>query len=262
MEKLNYWQKQDKKPLFENLSWNIPEQKTGTVNIIGGNSQSFVAPIKTAEFISSNYPISRTNVILPDSLRNKVPPLPNIIMLESTDSGSFAKDKDLEKIIENADFSIFAGDMSKNSITTVAISEAIKNTSTPIILARDSLGTVLPEAASIIERENLFIMGSMLQLQKLLRAIYYPKMLLLSMPILPAIELLHKFTISYPATIITFHENQIIVASNGKIITTPIEKTSYTPLTLCDGTLACKIAAFNLYNPNQSLEATSAAILS
>lgn len=259
---LSYWKKQDQKPLFENLSWNIPEQKTGTVNVVGGNSQSFVAPIKAAEFISSKFPISRTNVVLPDSLKNKVPPLPNIILTPSTDSGSFAKDEALEKIIENGDFSIFIGDMSKNSITTVAISDAIKNTTKPVILARDSIGTILPEAANIIERESLFIMGSMAQLQKLLRAIYYPKMLLLSMPILPAIELLHKFTISYSATIITFHEDQIIVASGGKIITTPIDKTKYSPITLWDGTLACKIAALNLYNPNQSLEASSAAILS
>lgn len=260
MEKINYWQKQDQKPLFPDLAWNIPEQKTGTVNIIGGNEQSFSATIKTAEFITNKFPISRVNIVLPDALKSKLPPLPNTIMLPSTDSGSFDKNNQLSKILDEADFSIFAGDMSKNSITTITVSEAIKKTTSPILLSRDSIDTIIPESATLIEREKTFIIASMLQLQKFLRAIYYPKMLLLSMPILPAVELLHKFTLSYPLTIVTFHEGQIIVANGGKVITTPIEKTSYSPLTLWDGTLACKMAALNLYNPNQSLEATSAAI--
>lgn len=262
MEKITYWQKQDDKLLFEDLLWNLPEQKTGIVNIIGGNIQSFFSVIKNAEFLSAHFPISRLNVILPDALKNKIPPLPNIITLPSTDSGSFDKSAKLETIIREADFSVFIGDLSKNSITTVSVAESVKKTTAPIILARDTIDTIIQESMNFIERENLFIVASMLQLQKLLRAIYYPRMLLLSMPILPAVELLHKFTLSYPVTITTFHEGQIIVAKNGKVITTPIEKTKYTPLTLWDGTLACKIAALNLYNPNQALEATVAAITS
>ena len=44
----DYWQKQTK-PLFTDLIWNIPEQKTGRVNVIGGNLQNFSTVIRTAE---------------------------------------------------------------------------------------------------------------------------------------------------------------------------------------------------------------------
>lgn len=86
-------------------------------------------------------------------------------------------------------------------------------------------------------------------------------MIMLSQPLLPVVETLHKFTLSYPATIVTFHQNQIIVANSGDVTTTPIENTRYTPLSLWSYQLAGKIATLNLYNPNQPLKATTAAIL-
>ena len=143
---------------------------------------------------------------------------------------------------------------------SVAIANAIKETEGPVLLARDSTDILLSEMNDIIEKDNLFIIASMAQLQKLFRAVYYPKVLLLSMPLMPVVEALHKFTLSYSLTILTFHEGQIIVAQNGKVISTPIEDTNYTPLSLWMGTLAMKIAAMNLYNPGKALEATFAAI--
>ena len=46
---MDYFEKIEKKP-SDDLSWNIPEQKRGTVNIIGGNSQNFRTEVKIAEF--------------------------------------------------------------------------------------------------------------------------------------------------------------------------------------------------------------------
>ena len=86
-------------------------------------------------------------------------------------------------------------------------------------------------------------------------------MIMLSQPLVPVVETLHKFTLSYPTTILTFHQNQIIVANSGDITTTPNENTLYTPLSLWAGQLAGKIAAINLYTPKQPLKATTAAIL-
>ncbi len=84
---------------------------------------------------------------------------------------------------------------------------------------------------------------------------------MLSQPLLPVIETLHKFTLSYPVTILTFHQENIIVASNGNITTTHIHDTDYTPISLWSGQLAIKVAALNLYNPNEPFKATTAAIL-
>ena len=110
------------------------------------------------------------------------------------------------------------------------------------------------------EKEKLIFIATMAQLQKLFRGLMYPKIILLSSPILPIVETLHKFTLSYKATILTFHQGQIIVANGGKIITTPIEETNYVPIGLFTSELSAKIAALNLWNPNKPLESTNSAI--
>ncbi len=260
-QNLDYWTKITEKKPYQDLEWNIPEQKTGQVNIIGGNSSSFAAVAKTADFISSTFPVKSLGILLPDALRGKIPPIPGVNFLSSTESGSFAKSSAMAEYVEAADFSIFIGDLSKNSATAIAISDAIKNSTKNVLLTRDTIDLVCPEMPNIIERENLFVVGSMAQLQKLFRAVYYPKMLLLSQPLLPVVETLHKFTLSYPITILTFHQEQIIVASHGQVATMPIENTSYAPLSLWNGELAAKIALNNLYTPGKPLEATVFSII-
>lgn len=266
---LSYWQKQTK-PLFPDLAWNIPEQKTGQINVIGGNSQSFHSVIRLAEFLGQNFPLREVSVYLPDALRGQLPPLANLNFAPSTSSGSFAKSGDLRASFKTGDFTILAGDFSKNSATAIALSEAIANyldnsddatLLNPLLLTRDSIDLLAESSEKLLTHPRLFLVASMAQLQKVFRAVYYPRMIMLSQPLVPIVETLHKFTLSYPATILTFHQNQIIVANSGNITTTPIENTPYAPLSLWSGQLAGKIAALNLYNPNQSLQATTAAIL-
>ena len=86
-------------------------------------------------------------------------------------------------------------------------------------------------------------------------------MIMLSAPLLPILEAIHKFTLTYPATILTFHEGQLITARDGRVITTPLTDTGYSLISLWSGELAAKVAAFNLYNPTKPLESTTAALL-
>lgn len=263
---LSYWQKQTK-PLFPDLAWNIPEQKTGQINIIGGNSQNFHSIIRLAEFLGHNFPLREVSVYLPDALRGQLPPLPNIIYAPSTSSGSFAKSVDLRASLKTGDFIILAGDLSKNSATAIALSDAItshlasSDPIKPLLLTRDSVDLLAETSTELLAHPHLFLVASMTQLQKIFRAVYYPRMIMLSQPLVPTVETLHKFTLSYPTTILTFHQGQIIVANSGDVTTTPIENTPYTPLSLWSGQLAGKVAALNLYNPSQPLPATTAAIL-
>jgi hypothetical protein len=74
------------------------------------------------------------------------------------------------------------------------------------------------------------------------------------------VEILHKFTLSYPLTVVTFHGGNIIVAKDGIVNSVSLEQTSYSPLTLWTGDLAAKIVLLNLYNPNNYLAATTAAL--
>lgn len=274
---LSYWQKA-KQPLFTDLTWNLPERKTGRVAVLGGNRQSFSTPIRISEYLARQFPIQTVATLLPDALRLKLPPLPNLTFFPSTASGSFDRSPALRAALADPDAALFIGDLSKNSATTIALAEAIRpaqlkhpadqGTTAPhsaapsplLVLARDSLDALAPEASNWLNRDRLIIVASLLQLQKLLRAIYYPRMIMLSQPLVPALETLHKFTLSYPVTLCTFHQGQIITAHQGQVITTPLELTTYSPLTLWSGQLAANTLALNLYNPNHPLEATTAAL--
>lgn len=256
----DYWQKQVK-PLFPDLAWNIPEQKTGQINIVGGNTQNFSTVVRTAEYLSHNFPLRKVNTILPDALRSKLPPLENLTFAPSTNSGAFARSLELAKIFENGDFNFIIGDLSHNAETAIAITDAIKKSPAPVLLTRDSVDLLAPTFGQIITQPQLFLVCSMAQLQKIFRALYYPRMIMLSQPLIPTLETLHKFTLTYDVTILTFHQENIIVAHNGNITTTNIKDTNFTPLSLWSGQLAGKITALSLFTPKRPLETTTAAIL-
>lgn len=284
-----YWQKQTS-PLFADLAWNIPEQKIGRVSVIGGNNTGFHGVMKFAETLAQDSPIKSVNILLPDALQNKVPPLPSVTFAPSTESGSFAKSNKLNEACSNGDFIVLAGDFSRNSATAAALSSAIRlsipdrpqinsrsyaggtktvnpsetdviGRSTPLLVMRDGVDLLAQDAAILLSHPRLILMASMAQLQKIFRAVYYPRMLMLSQPLAMAVETLHKFTLSYSATILTFHDQQIIVAEGGKISTTPLTQTKYSLLELWSGGLAAKVAAYNFFNPGQPFAATTAAIL-
>lgn len=255
---LDYWTKSDE-VLDKNIFWNVPEQKTGTLQIIGGNSNNFSTEIRQAEFLNS-LPLKEVRLLLPDALRTKVPPVPGIYFAPSTESGSFDKSEELKFAINDADVTLLSGDFSKNSKTSVALTNAIKESVKPIVMVRDAIDVVSESAEEFIEKGNITIVGSMSQLQKLFRNLMYPKMILLSSPLVPIVETLHKFTLSYPVTIVTFHEGKIIVANSGKVITTSIEATEYSPIGLFVGNFASKVATLQLFTPGKPLEATHSAI--
>lgn len=256
---MDYFEKIENKP-NEDLLWNIPERKQGKVNIIGGNLQNFRTPVKTAEFLGANYPIETVNVVLPDALSSKLPPLPNFIFLPSTDSGSFSGEG-LKQAINSVDFNLLIGDISKNSITAKALSSALRIAEKMTLITRDTVDIIAEENPErLLMNENIIILGSMMQLQKLLRSVYYPKMLLISQSLIQVAEVLHKFTLSYPISLITLHSGQILIANAGKVVAAPLEKTEYSPLSFWNGELAAKIIALNLYNPNNFISSSLASL--
>lgn len=259
---MEYFEKVEEN-MAKDLLWNIPERKQGVVNVIGGNSQNFRTPVKVAEYLTEKYPVETVNLILPDALKSKLPPMPNFKFLESTETGSFADDTELAANMNSGDYNLLIGDLSKNAITGKVIVSACASSEKPMLLTRDAVDLVADNnPGDVLLNEKLVIFGSLAQMQKLLRAVYYPKMLLLSQSLVQVAEVLHKFTLSYPVGIVTLHNGQILVAKDGMVKAVPMEKSGYSPIMLWGGELAAKIVALNLYNPGDFVRATMAAIFS
>jgi hypothetical protein len=262
---MDYWQKQIQ-PLFPDLIWNTPEQKSqaGLLAVIGGNAHAFKTVADIAGH-AAEQGIGKTTVYLPAALSGKVPPSPDLFFEPATESGSFARDalRDLQVAVSLANFTLLPGDLSKNSETASVVAELVTTTKQPLLITRDAFDTILPSTPNFIERPHLHLLLSMAQLQALFKSLHYPRPLLLSQPLLPVIETLHKFTTTYEhLTITTLHQNQILVTHAGQLITTPLPQTIYTPISIWSGQLATKIAAYNLWSPTQPLAATATAVVS
>ena len=254
------FEKLEKNP-YEDLRWNVPERKQGVVNVIGGNGSSFRSDVKVAEFMGSEFPIQEVKVVMPDALKGKLPPLPNFMFLPSTETGSFAESQELIDVFGGADFNLVIGDLSKNAKTGKAIASAVKNSEKITLITRDAVDLIaenVPER--VLMNENVIFMASVAQLQKLLRAVYYPKMLLMSSSLVQVTEVLHKFTLSYPVAVVTLHNEQVLIAKNGTVKAVALAKTGYSPMAFWSGEVAGKIVGMNLYNPNMFIEATMCAL--
>ena len=259
---MDYFEKLEKNP-YEDLLWNVPEQKRGIVNVVGGNSQNFRAEVRVAEFLMEKYPLKEVGLVLPDALQEKLPEMPNFKFLKSTGSGSFADDEELMRAFGEADYNLLLGDLSKNAITGRAVASACENSEKPLFITRDAVDLAAENMTDLLlMNEKLAIFGSVAQLAKVLRAVYYPKMLLMSQSLVQVAEVLHKFTLSYPVEVATLHSGQILVAKNGVVKAVPLETTGLTPISFWRGELAAKIVALNLYNPNNFIEASVCAVLS
>lgn len=77
------------------------------------------------------------------------------------------------------------------------------------------------------------------------------------MQLLQLVEALHKFTITYPITIVTFHQSQLIVAHRGEVLSQEFDQ----PMAIWRGITATKAATYLLWNPTKPLEAIATSFL-
>lgn len=259
---MEYFEKIEKNP-YKDLYWNVPDgQKKGEIAVAGGNAGNFRVPVKTAEYLFKEFPLKTVRVVLPETLKTKLPPLPDAVFLKDVAGGSIADAEGLKKAMDAVDFSVVVGDLSKNSVTAGAVGKAVTGSHKPVLITRDTVDLIAGEKLEqILMREGLTLVGSLAQMQKILKNVYYPKVLTLSQSLVQVVEAFHKFTLSYPVQIVTLHEGQIIVASSGKVVAVPMVKTPYSVLTIWNGEMAARIACLNLYNPGKFVEATVAAVM-
>ena len=266
MADFDYWHRQGGAPLFPDVDTMRPEQRrfAGKILLIGGNKGMFFT-VANAMGVVDKLGIGECRVVMPDSLKNMVPVTPEIYFAESETSGAFGRKslQELTRQVEWADAVVLVGDLGKNGETSVAMAELLNKIEKPVYLMRDAIDAVMADAMNwSMREEKTVLLASLPQIQKLLRAVYYPKVITLSMTTNQLVETLHKFTLSYGMTITTFHNDQIIVAENGEIVSMDIKTTNYTPITLFDGKLLVKIAALGVWNSEkESIKIASTALM-
>ena len=108
----------------------------------------------------------------------------------------------------------------------------------------------------LLDRPDTLFVASFAQVQKLLTSVYYPKMLTFSMQLLQLVDVLHKFTITYPTVVVTLHKDNLVIAHGGHVVTQQWAN----PMLLWRGEAAAHIASWYLWSPRQPLHAAATAI--
>ena len=252
-----YWQKQGKTPLFPEVDSWPPEQKrfAGKLLLVGGNKGSFFAVANAME-MAVKRGVGEVRVVMPKSLKGKVPSMPEIIFAEAEASGAFGKLALSEILLQAAwaDAVVVVGELGRNAETSVMIAEFLKICDKPIYLMRDAVDAAAADVMNwSLNEAPVPLLAAVPQLQKLLRTMFYPKMITLSMPTNQLVETLHKFTLSFEMTIMTYHNEQIIMAQNGEIVTMSLRDTKYTPISLWEGETLINAAILQLWNPAQDM---------
>ncbi len=262
METHPYWQRQlPGKPLFPEVEWNKPEQRgqAGKLGIVGGNKLGFLA-VGDAYTVAHDVGVGQVRVLLPDILKKAVPSmLTDVIYGASNPSGGLSREAIHETTALSAwaDGILLIGDAGRNSETAILYEDFVRNYRGQLTIARDSVDMLMTAPDVVVERDDTLLVVSFAQLQKLFRKVYYPKMLTFSMQLQQLVETLHKFTITYPVTIITYHQDHLVIASAGQVTTTPWDN----PMSIWKGMVATSAAAYWLWSPQKPLQAATASLV-
>ncbi len=257
---LDYWQDQ-KKPLFPDLIFSKPETKAqaGHLGLIGGNKLGFLAVAK-AHQTASAAGIGQISLVLPVDLKNSLKQIPQTVFAAANPSGGLAKEAlaDLQTLYQQTGAILMIGDAGKNTETQVLYEEFVTtNTDKPIIIARDAVDLSLNSAHKIIDQDNIVLVMSFSQLQKLFQTVHYPIVITHSMTNLRIVEAIHKFSLTYPITLVVFHNQKLFSARNGRVVSTDFTN----PTEIWQGITPAKIATWCTFFPNKKIEAIITSII-
>lgn len=259
----SYWQQQTvDTPLFPDIEWGKPEQRTarGRLGIVGGNKLGF-AGVAEAYTTALDAGAGDVRVLLPDCLRNAIPKsMTDVVFGACNPSGSLARDAKGEITALGAwsQVLLLAGDAGRNSETAIAYSDLIREYSGTLVATRDAIDLIKNDTEALVNRPNTVLVLSFAQLQKIFQAVYYPKILTFSMQLLQLVEAVHKFTVTYPVTLVVLHRETLIVAYDGQVVSAKWDN----PMAIWRGHTAARAASYLLWTPTQPLEAIATSLVS
>jgi NAD(P)H-hydrate repair Nnr-like enzyme with NAD(P)H-hydrate dehydratase domain len=255
----SYWQKQSPgMPLYPDIEWNKPEQKAraGKLGIIGGNQLGF-AGVGEAYATATDAGVGQVRVLLPDKLRSLIPPMiTDAVFAHTNQSGSLGREaiNEMRAIGQWAEGILLVGDAGRSSETAIVYDDFIRDYAGQLTITRDAVDLIKQSAQMLLERPSTTLVVSFAQL---FQSVYYPKVLTFSMQLTNLVESLHKFTITYPVTLVTLHKDSLIIASEGRVVTHPWDN----PMAIWRGSVAAKAACYWLWTPAKPLEAIASSVV-
>lgn len=255
----NWYKQTAGQPAFPNLLWSKPQNRqiAGRLLIVGGQANSFSAPSQAYQAAKSAG-IGQICLILPESLKKIVGNhLEGVYFGPSNPSGSLAE-KALAEIVDQSatnDILLLAGDLGKNSQTSVLIEKMINSIIIPMVLTKESVAIYLG-LNNINHPDKISLVLGLGQLQKLLNNRQWPKSIILSTPLPAVIEILSQFSHKHREILCVLINNNLLLSVNGRVSQTELQKFSENWMTNLGAYLATWLAQF----PMQPFEAINCAV--
>lgn len=255
---MDYWQKQLGEPLFPALQWSKPETKraAGKLLIIGGNLHTFSAPGQAFQ-AAVEAGVGVAKVLLPEGLRKTIgATLENAEFAPMNKSGSFAKEALAEWLDWSAwaDCVLSAGDMGRNSETAIVLESFLSRYHGPLVITQDSLNLLTTRPQDLFARPHTVIVASFGQLQKVWPVVSAGDVIQYRSPLATNVSLLHEASTKLAAFVVTKHNEDVIVAVDGRVSTTKLPEPVWRVRT------ATAMAVWWLQNPSKPFEALTSAI--
>lgn len=258
---LTYWHKQDpKNPLFPDIIWSRPESKanSGKLAVIGGHSHGFGAPgIAYMQALEARVGVCK--VLLPDAIRKTVSHvLPDASYGPSNPSGSFSK-LSLDNFLEISDWSdavLLSGDLGRNSETAVLLESYVQKYAGPLTITQDAADYFKSFPHLLMNRPNTTLVISLAQLQKIFINAPLITPITHGMTQVHLAQALHDFTNKFPLNIVVKHQENLFVASNGQVTSTPYIEMPWRVK------IAGRASVFWLQNITKPLEAITTSLAS
>lgn len=253
------WLKQTDKPLFPDMLWSRPENKaqSGKLLIVGGSSHGFTAPAG-AFAAAEQAGIGSVRVFLPDSLQKTLgKSFSEAEFAPSTPSGSFSRQA-LAALVENANWAdgvLLAGDFGRNSETAIFLEAFLEKYIGELTLCGDSLDYFLNDSSPVLERQHALLVMEFGKLQALAMKNRPIPPLKHSMDLYALVKALAGWSEDTPVSFCSIYAGRAVVASAGKVSTTPVKSVDLTAL-------AAYLSVWWLQNPTKPFEAFTTAAYS
>ncbi len=258
----SFWKKQtDGQALYPDIEWSKPEKRShaGRLAIIGGNKLGFAGAAE-AYGIAKETGAGDARVLLPDVLKKAIPrEMTDAVFAPTNPSGSLSKEAlpAMNALGEWAQGVLLIGDAGRSSETAILYEQFISTYHGPLVITRDAIDLVKNASDLLVERSDTMLIASFAQLQKLFQSVYYPKVLTFSMQLTNLVDAVHKFTLTYPITIVTLHKEMLVIAHGGQVITMAWDN----PMAIWRGNVAARAACYWLWNPKKPAESAATSVI-
>ncbi len=253
----DYWFKQTlDKPLYSDLIWSKPENKShaGKLLIIGGSTNGFAHTVGCF-MAATEAGAGSVKVVIPDSTKKLIGQnSENIIYGPSTKSGGFAQGA-LADFIETSDWAdavLLSGELGNNSDTTILFEKFLEHYSETLIISGDAFDFCNSFFPKLLRNHGVTFILDITKLQKLSNAAGVTKPITSKTTLVNLIEILHEMTELNNANVVVEFSNFIIVASQGYVSSTKIEKASNLQIKL-----SANAAVWFMQNKTKVFEALS-----